>query len=243
MDSRKFIKDYREFLKSNSNPERARQEKRYLYSDLKHYGVSVWERRKYGKKVNQDIKRLSKKDALSLVKKFWAMPYFEERAMALGILDVHKDSLNISDMPLIEKMMREARGWAFLDSLIIPFMPIVIRKNKKAYNYLRKWIADKDFWVRRSALLAQLLFFRKDDNGDRELFFEMAKSQFDEGWIDKEYKDAESRKRARFFIRKAIGWTLREMSVKQPKIVAEFAEKYKDQMSGLTYREATRKLA
>ncbi|MBU0708834.1 DNA alkylation repair protein [Patescibacteria group bacterium] len=242
MNIEQFISDYRDFLQTNFNPERAEKEKAYLYSDLKHYGLSVGERRKYVKTYEKSIKGLTKREVLGLVKKFWNMPSHEEKSMAFKILKLHVAKLTLGDMSLIEKMMRESKGWAFLDNLIIPIMPEIINNNVEAYRYLKKWIRDKDFWVRRSALLAQLLFFRAGEGGDRKLFFDMAKSQFNESWINEAYKDKTDNKRAKFFIRKAIGWALREMSAKNPKVVFNFLKANKSKMSGLSFREGSRKL-
>lgn len=241
MKENNFLEEYRKYLRQAANPERAKKEKAYLYSDLKHWGVSVWERRKWAREHKKEIMSWGKEKALGMVEKLWGSEYFEERAMGLGILNMYGKKLELSDMALIEKMMRESRGWAFLDSLIIPLMPGMIERDKRAYEYLKKWIVDDDFWVRRSALLAQLLFFRAGRGGDKELFFEMAESQLDESWIDELYEGG-MRSRAKFFIRKAIGWTLREMSAKDPEAVVKFVKKNKERMSGLSVREATRKL-
>ena len=238
-----FQKEYLKFLKQNANSERAAKEKAYLYSDLKHYGVNTQEKRKFIKKYQKNLENLSKQEALKLVKYYWDKPFFEERSLALTILNLHKESLTTKDMPLIEKLMRESRGWAFLDNLIIPVMPVILEKDPKAYEYLKKWIKDDDFWVRRSALLAQVLFFRKNSGGDKQLFFDLAKSQFDESWINEKYTDPLQRKRARFFIRKAIGWTIREISNKDPKTAYKFLRTNKTEMSGLSFRDGSRKLS
>jgi len=242
MTTAQFPKTYRTYLQKNQNPTRAQKEKQYLYSDLKHYGVSTWERRKFSKTHQAFLKNLSKKQTLALVKHFWSRPSFEERSMALHILNLHATSLSKKDMPLIERLMRESRGWAFLDSLIIPIMPHLLEKDKTIYSYLSKWIKDNDFWVRRSALLAQLLFFRAGQGGDKKLFFKFAESQLDESWIPQVYTNPQDIKRTRFFIRKAIGWTLREMSLKDPDSVVQFLSTHKSEMSGLTFREASRRL-
>jgi 3-methyladenine DNA glycosylase AlkD len=242
MDTKKFESDYQKFLKNYFNKKRAVQVKRYLYSDLKHYGISVWQRRKFVKEYKKKLESLTKKEALSLIDFYWKKPSFEERAMAITILNLHASNLTLEDMPLIEKMMRQSKGWALLDSLIIPIMPVILEKYKKGYMYLNKWIKDKDFWVRRSALLAQLELLRKG-KGDRDLFFELAESQFDEKWMNEVYKDKFQNQRAKFFIRKAIGWTLRDMSRKNPKIVFDFLKKNKPAMSGLSFREGSRKLS
>ncbi len=45
-----------------------------------------------------------------------------------------------------------------------------------------------------------------------------------------------------FFIRKAIGWVLREISRRDPGWVAAFTEHHISAMSGVTFREAIRRL-
>lgn len=237
-----FVSDYKKYLKILSDPIRAASEKKYLYSDSKHFGVDSTTRRKYFKTIQKSLSELSKDDAINLALFAWSDVYFEIKCFALSILELHKNSLDLSDMPTIEKIMRESKGWAYLDSFIIPIMPGMLAKYPKTYDYLRKWIKDNDYWVRRSAFLSQLLFFREGCGGDKKLFFDMAVSQFDESWIDNIYKTPLDRKRARFFIRKAIGWTLREMSAHDPESVYEFVIKNKIHISGLTFREGTRKM-
>ncbi|MFC1622047.1 DNA alkylation repair protein [Patescibacteria group bacterium] len=243
-----LYKEYIKFLKENANSERAEKGKAYLYSNLEHYGVDTWTGREFFKKHKKEILDLSKEKALEVTKFYWEKPSFEERSFGLKILKAHKKELTTNDMPLIEKMMRESEGWAFLDSLIIPIMPVILDKNPKAYSYLKKWIKDDDFWVRRSALLAQIMFFR-ENRGNKKLFYDLAVSQFDESWIDEKYAKYKSDpkhylhpKRAKFFIRKAIGWATREISHKDPKGAYKFLKKYKDQMSGLSFRDGSRKL-
>jgi 3-methyladenine DNA glycosylase AlkD len=45
-----------------------------------------------------------------------------------------------------------------------------------------------------------------------------------------------------FFIRKAIGWVLRETAKKDPAYVAAWTRSHLHQMSGVTFREAVRRL-
>lgn len=242
MNLEELKKDYLNYLKKNENKERAIKEKAYLYSSFDHYGLSSTQMGNYFKTLNKDIAKLTHKDLYEYVNYFWQRPSHEEKELALHFLNQRATDLTIKDMPLIEKLMRESKGWVYLDSLIIPLMPEIISKNKEGYDYLRKWIKDDDFWVRRSALLAQLFFFRKGEGGDKKLFYELAESQLDESWINNIYKDKLENSRAKFFIRKAIGWMLRDMSIKDPKSVIEFVEKNKSKMAGLTVKEALRKI-
>jgi 3-methyladenine DNA glycosylase AlkD len=45
-----------------------------------------------------------------------------------------------------------------------------------------------------------------------------------------------------FFIRKAIGWVLRETAKKDPAYVAAWTGSHLDRMSGVTFTEAVRRL-
>ena len=74
------------------------------------------------------------------------------------------------------------------------------------------------------------------------MHLDLAKSQFDESWIDSVYKTTDDKKRARFFIRKAIGWSLRELGNNDPKAAFEFLSENKTKMSGLSFRDGSRRL-
>jgi hypothetical protein len=95
-----------------------------------------------------------------------------------------------------------------------------------AWPLIDAWAADEDFWVRRSALLTLLPGIRRG-RLDHERFERYATPML----AEKE-----------FFIRKAIGWVLREAAKKDPAYVAAWTRGHLDQMSGVTFREAVRRL-
>ena len=97
------------------------------------------------------------------------------------------------------------------------------RRAAQEKRYLK---SDLDFWVRRSALLALLPGIRHGQP-DLARFGRYATPMLPE---------------KEFFIRKAIGWVLREISKKDPAYVAEWTRGHLDQMSGVTFREAVRRL-
>ena len=91
---------------------------------------------------------------------------------------------------------------------------------------LDRWADDDDFWIRRAALLALLRPLR-EGAGDFARFSRYA---------DKMLEESE------FFIRKAIGWVLRETAKQQPERVAAWVGPRTHRMSGVTIREAVKKL-
>lgn len=90
---------------------------------------------------------------------------------------------------------------------------------------LDRWASDADFWVRRSSLLAELRALRK--GADLGPFLRRADAMLDE----KEY-----------FIRKAIGWVLREVAKNRPAEVLAWLAPRTHRASGVTMREAVRYL-
>ncbi len=103
---------------------------------------------------------------------------------------------------------------------------IALRCPAGAWPRIDGWAADADFWVRRSALLALLPGIRAG-RPDLPRFEAYAASMLGE---------------SEFFIRKAIGWTAREISKRDPEWVAAWTAAHARAMSGVTFREAIRRL-
>lgn len=91
---------------------------------------------------------------------------------------------------------------------------------------LDRWADDGDFWVRRTAMLALLPALRRG-GGDFDRFARYADAMLEE---------------REFFIRKAIGWVLREVGKRRPALVAEWLEPRVHRVSGVTFREAVKYL-
>lgn len=231
-----FIKEHQLMqrqLQQLADPKRAQGEKKYLKSALKHYGITVPRLHTFAASWFNKHPHLSVNQLVDLSAQLWQSDWYEERSLAVMILETRKKDLTLKHMPVIEHMLKTANTWALLDGLAVWVIGALIDTDPKTYNYLKKWIKSNNFWVRRSALLAQITQFRQG-RGDLQLFQEFALSQFphEPTWDATE----------RFFIRKAIGWALRERVPADPESVYNFVIKYRSQMSGLTFREATRKL-
>jgi 3-methyladenine DNA glycosylase AlkD len=91
---------------------------------------------------------------------------------------------------------------------------------------LDRWASDEDFWIRRSALLALLGPLRRG-SGDFDRFGRYADSMLAEREL---------------FIRKAIGWVLRDTGRRRPELVTAWLEPRAERSSGVTLREAVKPL-
>jgi len=233
MNNTEEITNIKKNLRHYANPERAKGEKKYLKSPWKFYGVDMDTRRKIVHEWLATNRKASMDEIANLAEKLWNSQWHEEKSLAIMLLAARKKELGPGRMPLLEKMINEATGWDHLDEISAHLIGAMIENDPKTLRFLPKWAKSKNFWVRRASLLSQILLFRKG-KGNYALFFKLAVPMFEEGknWSKEE----------RFFIRKAIGWTLRELCKSKPQEVFKFVKKYKERMSGLTFREGSRNL-
>ena len=147
--------------------------------------------------------------------------------MAVLLLDAFESLLGRSDIALLERLIRQSKTWAFVDELSIAVTGRLVERWAGLVDDLDRWSVDDDFWIRRAALLALLPQLRRGA-GDFERFGRYADRMLDE---------------REFFIRKAIGWVLRETGKKQPDLVYAWLLPRCARASGLTVREAVKYLS
>jgi 3-methyladenine DNA glycosylase AlkD len=213
-------------LRAAGTPERAEQEKRYLKSDLEHYGSSLPATRKAAEAAAAAHPELDHDTLVAVAEELWARPVHERRAAAVELLDLRGDLLGPADAVLLERLLRESRTWALVDGLAASVTGPLVERHPELGATLDRWAADDDFWLRRSALLALLLPLRRG-GGDFQRFSRYADAMLDE---------------REFFIRKAIGWVLRDTARKRPELVYEWLLPRAARCSGVTIREAAKPL-
>jgi 3-methyladenine DNA glycosylase AlkD len=89
---------------------------------------------------------------------------------------------------------------------------------------IERWIDDRDLWLRRTSILSQV---GHKEATDADLLFDACERRMHE---------------TEFFIRKAIGWALRDYARTNPDAVVDFVAMNRGGLSGLSYREATKHL-
>ena len=211
-------------LRRLGTPERAAGEKRYLKSDLRFLGATLGDIRRTVKPVARN-EGLGHEQLVALAQELWEEAVFDTRMAAALLLELRAADLGPRDLDLIERLIRDSRTWALVDVLAAAVVgEIALRHRVK--RRLDTWARDDDFWVRRSSLLAELRPLRADR--PFEPFARRADSMLEE---------------REFFIRKAIGWVLREMSKKRPDEVYRWIAPRTHRASGVTMREVVKHLA
>lgn len=205
-------------------PERVEAQRAYLKVDLEHLGVPMADlRRAVRQHVLAEVP--DRAAAVARARELWARPVLEGRLAAVAVLRERAGDLTPDDLPLLEGMLRDSRTWALVDSLAADVVGAVAQRHDVG-DVLDRWAADDDVWVRRSALLALLVPLRQGE-GDWDRFAR--------------YADALLEDRS-FWIRKAIGWVLRDTARRRPELVAEWLLPRARRAAGLTVREAVKHL-
>ncbi|MEK6984852.1 MAG: DNA alkylation repair protein [Candidatus Thermoplasmatota archaeon] len=214
-------------LAEQGTPARAASAKAYLKSDLEFLGADIPSVRRVAVAFTKEEPEMDHLRLLAIATALWKPPVFELRALAVALLERKQKLLAAADLDALEKMTREAKTWALSDWLAIHVVGAIVRREPSELRRLDRWAKDDDFWVRRLALICQRVDFAKGE-GDWPGFVRRADAML----AEKE-----------FFVRKAIGWMLRERSKLRPEEVVAFVGPRKERMAGLTFREATRNLA
>jgi 3-methyladenine DNA glycosylase AlkD len=212
-------------LRAIGTAKRAIGEKAYLKSDLDFTGTLVSQTRTEVKDLATEL-AFDHDRLLELAAELWSKPVFERRLAAIMFLQRFPRLISAADMPFLERLIRESETWALVDYLAVDVIGRLVEADPAAMEpILDRWAIDGDFWVRRASLLAELRPIRRGAQADR--FLARAEGMLEE---------------REFFIRKAIGWVLRETGKRHPEAVVSWLAPRAHRASGVTMREAVKYL-
>ena len=192
-----------------------------MKSAMPFYGVPVPEARRIARTAAKGVT-----DAAALrasARELWdEASHREERYAAMALLGLRPLKADPALVPVVEHMVRTGRWWDITDELAHRLADAHDARPAETAALVRAWSTDDDLWLRRIAILSQL---GRRDRVDRDLLAEV---------IEPNLADRE------FFVRKAIGWALREYA----RVDADWVRRYADdhELSPLSRREALKHL-
>ena len=208
-----------ESLASEADPERAASMKAYMRNQFDFFGLPSPIRRALAKvflqKENRpDIAMLDK-----VVLELWEQPQRELQFIAMELVDKYKKELEAAHFDLLEKMILQKSWWDTVDFIASNLVGQLVRRYpEEGRERIEKWRYSGNMWLVRTCIIHQLKY---KNELDEALLFSLIK----ENSSDNE-----------FFIRKAIGWALRQYGKYKPERVRYFVENH--ELSGLSRREA-----
>ncbi len=212
-------------LATRADRERARQMAGYMKTVQPFYGVPAPERRailRRGRRRHRvtDVSAL-RAEAVAL----WERPHREEQYCAVDLAVAERRWIGFDQLDLYRRFIVEGAWWDFVDVVAAKLVgQVLLDEPELMWPILDQWIEDDDLWLRRAALLAQL---KHKDRTDPERLFDYSLRRSGD---------------ADFFIRKAVGWALREYAKTDPEAVRRFLDEHSDALSPLSVREAGKHL-
>ena len=210
-------------LAAAADPVKAERMQAYMKTDMPFYGVQKPGRTHILRHLVKEFAPENRSEYEKLVVSHWALPHREEKYMAQGVVVRHKQFMVPQSLPLFSQMIREGAWWDFVDETATHMVRhLIINYADDTWRTVDTWIHNEDMWLRRSAIICQV-GAKEHTDAERLLRF-CEQRAFEE----------------EFFIRKAIGWSLREYAKTDAESVADFAISHREQLSGLSFREATK---
>lgn len=213
-----------EFTKS-SDPNVAISMAKYMKNHFPFLGLTSPKRAAILSPLLSNIQRPSKSNLFTLTAHLWNLPEREYQYVAIALLEKFEKQLTPEDIPQILALIPEKSWWDTVDALAGSVLSKIVKKHPNClYPCFQSLIASHNFWENRTAIIVQL----KCGSATNTEFLTQA--------ILPHLPSKE------FFLRKAIGWALRQFARTNPSWVIDFVNRYEPQLSGLSKREALKHL-
>ncbi len=222
-----LISAVRSGLAELSDPEKAPGMRAYMKSEMAFLGVQNPARVALLKRVIPENPLPDRVSFCAAVLTLWREAEFREERYIAVALSGHRAYASWQDSSLLdmyEEMIVTGAWWDYVDEVAIRRIgPILRAERAKVTPLMLSWSRDEDKWRRRTSVICQI---GSKDQTDTDLLTRTIEANVED-------KD--------FFLRKGIGWALREYAKTEPDWVRAFVTAHPG-LSGLSRREALKHL-
>jgi 3-methyladenine DNA glycosylase AlkD len=223
-----FVDAVRGELAKAGDPERAVAQQAYMKSEMPYRGITSPELKALLRPVLSGFRPTSRSEWEGVVRTLWdGATHREDRyaAIALARVRVARQWCDPAALPLFLHLVLTGAWWDYVDVIAAHLVGEALSRHRVDVTpVMRDWAVHDDLWVRRTAVLSQL---RHREMTDRELLHDV---------IEVNVTDPS------FWLRKAIGWALREFAGTDPEWVRAEVSRLGPRISGLSKREALKHL-
>lgn len=218
-----YVGALKKYYEAAANVENAFDMRAYMKDHFVFYGVKAEERKEIFRTFVHSEELPELEDLHEIVKDAWSLPQREYQYFAMELSKKFVKQLGKGHLKMIELMITQRSWWDTVDfisaNLAGPFFKLYPELREKT---IEKWVASKNMWLNRAAILFQL---RYKESTDVNMLFDN---------IEK-FKGSKE-----FFIQKAIGWSLREYSKTNAQVVKDFVAEA--ELAGLSRKEALKRV-
>lgn len=213
-----------EVFSAHRDPSRAEGMSAYMRHRFPFLGISSPERRRLAQTALAGLPKPTERDLLEFARACWERPEREYQYAAIDQLRRATKRLSEGFLGELRWMIVTKPWWDSCDPLSGTVVGGIVKRFPGSTSVMEEWISDDDLWLRRAALLHQLKW---KEECDQERLFRFCALTMHE---------------TEFFIRKAIGWALRQHARVAPADVTLFLTENRRRLSGLSFREAAKHL-
>ena len=228
MSTASLARDLRRELAAVAEPERAAPMQAYAKSSMPCLGVTAVPLRRVCREVFEGVDLPSAAAWRRAVLGLWrGARYREERYGAIELTGVKRFDRfqDMAALPMYEEMIVTGAWWDLVDGIAGHRLGVLLRRfPHEMRKEMLAWSRSDDLWKRRSAILCQLTFKKTTD-------LDLLYATIEPALASKE-----------FFLRKAIGWALRQYAWTDPREIRRYVRAHERQLSPLSKREALKNL-
>jgi 3-methyladenine DNA glycosylase AlkD len=219
-----LIEDVRRSLREVADPAKAPAMQAYMKSAMPYYGVPAPVTKRVFVRVLRDHPVADRESWVATVRALWHdATHREERYAALALAG-HRHYLAYQDpasLELYRELIVTGAWWDFVDTVASHRIgPILRSHHEEVRPTIVAWSTDPDMWLRRTSIICQL-------GAHESIDLDLLTTCVEPNLADRE-----------FFIRKAIGWALRQHAWTDPAWVQDYVRRHEGRLSPLSRREA-----
>jgi 3-methyladenine DNA glycosylase AlkD len=209
-----------ERFEPHRDAQRAAAMSAYMRNLFPFAGIAATDRRRLQREAAAGLTPPDQAALSETLDTLWSMPEREYQYAALDLASRHVRVCGPGFLATARRLVSTKSWWDTVDALAGHVVGPLVAAHPQLTADMDEWIQADDMWVARTALLHQLTYKQRTDRA-RLFAYCLARS----GHPD-------------FFIRKAIGWSLREYSKTDAEAVRAFVTDNDDRLSPLSKREA-----
>jgi 3-methyladenine DNA glycosylase AlkD len=213
-------------LAERADPGRAQWQRDYMKSELPFHGVGLPAVRTITRDALRAHRLRSREEWEATVRELWDEAAFrEERYAALAVARSGRGWLDAASLPLSRHLVVTGAWWDLVDETVQHLVGTALAADPAVVTpVVRTWSTDEEVWLRRTSVICQL---RRRAETDLDLLHDAIEANVDD---------------PSFWLRKAIGWALRQHARTDATWVLAEIDELGDRLSPLSRREALKHL-
>jgi 3-methyladenine DNA glycosylase AlkD len=213
-------------LRALADAQQAQPMRAYMQDQFAFLGIHATPRRQ-ALRALPGLKDWTAPALLALAEALWALPEREFQYAAVDLLAKYHRQLDLQSLQSLIALVQRKSWWDSVDALAGVVGDILLQARQQGHDgqhTMDSCLGHSNVWVRRVAMLHQLGWKEQTDESRLLTYALRLASEPD------------------FFIRKAIGWALRDYARTRPEAIRAFLAQHGQVFSGLTRREAGKHL-